>query len=384
MTLACILDARPAMRQGTGVGTYVEGLLSGFAKTETPLDLAAFTASWKDRPRDRLLQLAQDADARLVHRRIPVRALNWCWHQIGWPPVEWLIPSATRSTPDRLISHSPHPLLLPTRHGRSVVTVHDLYFLERPDQTFAEVRRDYPRRIARSLSKADAVICVSEHTRHHLLQIFGERLGPCLEQKSFVVPNGIDSGFFFPDEDAQAPGAEDLPRPYLAVGRIEARKNPERLLEAFARARTDAPLVWAGAPADDHWRRRVEEAVARLGLSDRVEILGYVDRSTLRAHYRNARGLLYPSLHEGFGLPILEAMACGCPVLTGDRTAMPEVAGTAALLVDPMSVDSIRAGIEELEPAPRRASFRAAGLRRVREFSWLRCAQQTLEIYQQI
>ena len=375
--LHCILDARPAMRQGTGVGTYVEGLLRGMASLEDRPALTVFTASWKDRPRGRLLELTRSAGGRSVHRRVPVRALNWSWHHLRRPAVESLITGPLPNDHGQLVAHSPHPLILPTRRGRSVVTVHDLHFLEHPEQTFAEVRRDYTKQLDRSLREADAVICVSAHTRAHLLERFAEALGDELHRKSFVVPNGIDLEFFQPGA-SRPRSTED---PYLAVGRIEPRKNPIRLLEAFARARTDTSLVWAGAAADENWQRKLDQAIDRLGLRDRVQVLGYVDRSSLRDLYRNARALLYPSLHEGFGLPILEAMACGCPVLTADRTAMPEVAGDAAILVSPESVDSIVQGIEELEDPNRREVLRLAGSERAKEFSWESCAKRTLEIY---
>lgn len=375
--LHCVLDARPAMRQGTGIGTYVEGLLSGLANLEDRPALTVFTASWKDRPRQRLIELTRAAGGSSVHRRLPVRLLNWSWHHLRRPAVESLIAASIPDDSGRLVAHSPHPLTLPSRKGRSVVTVHDLYFLEHPEQTFAEVRRDYPRLLERSLRDADAVICVSAHTRAHLLERYGDSLGDELRRKSFVVPNGIDLEFFRPDPSG--PGA--AAGPYLAVGRIEPRKNPIRLLEAYARAGTEAPLVWAGAAADDHWQRTLDDAIDRLHLGDRVQVLGYVDRATLRDLYRGARALLYPSLHEGFGLPILEAMACGCPVLTANRTAMPEVAGDAALTVDPESVDAIRLGIEQLEDPGCRESLREAGFERAKEFSWSRCAQRTVEIY---
>lgn len=376
----CILDGRPAMRDGTGVGTYVEGLLSGLAKLDDRPELSVFTASWKDKPRNRLIELTQNAGGRVVHRRVPVQLLNWAWHRLRRPAVETLLTPSGRSAERDLVCHSPHPLVMPTRRGRSVVTVHDLYFLEHPEQTFAEVRRDYPKLLERSLRDADAVICVSEHTRSHLLERFSAALGDDLQRKSFAVPNGIDLEFFSPPNEAPRPERG----PYLAVGRIEARKNPIRLLEAYARTNTDVALVWAGAPADSQWKLEMDAAIERLGLEGRVEILGYVDRQSLRDLYRSARALLYPSLHEGFGLPILEAMACGCPVLTGDRTAMPEVAGNAAVLVDPTSVDSIREGIQELEIPDRRDHLRSKGFERVQTFSWATCARRTVDAYRRI
>src|SRR5581483_3700645 len=175
-----------------------------------------------------------------------------------------------------------------------------------------------------------------------------------------------------------------LQAPYvLSVGSREPGKNRVRLFEALARVRSggcDAGLAVVGQPA---WGAAAEdEAVRRLGLGDVVRFLGYVAAEDMPALYSAAVASAFPSLYEGFGLPVLEAMACGAPVLTSGLSATAEVAGEAALLVDPLSVEAIAAGLRRLvTDADERERLRALGLARAAEFSWTRTAEETYAVY---
>ncbi len=381
------------MAHSTGVGAYVLGLAAGFAELgaegaeskAAAEDLVLFTSSLRDPPGAALEERARAANIHLCHRRWPVRVLNWSWHHLDGPPIEHWVP-------DLAVAHSPHPLLLPTRTAAQVVTVHDLYFLDAPENTFAEVRRDYPRLLWRSLERADAVICVSQATRDDLLAK-AERRGSGarphnvtdLASKTHVIANGIDPVFLSDAAGDPGLGRAERTDTFLVVGRIEPRKNPERLLEALSsEALKDVHVVWAGMPANDTIRRWFQGRVASLGLSERVTVLGYIPKEQLKRLYYQSRGLLFPSLHEGFGLPILEAMACACPVLTSNTSAMPEVAGDAAVLVDPLSVDSIVDGVLQLSDSQRRRELIQAGLVQAAKFSWSRAARQTVEVYRSV
>jgi glycosyltransferase involved in cell wall biosynthesis len=201
-----------------------------------------------------------------------------------------------------------------------------------------------------------------------------------------VIPEGVDPGFgrIVPSEAAAARARLGLPPAYLLfVGQIAARKNPVRVLEAVARLPAGSPpLVLAGgskgAAAD------VKEAHARLGLGDRARFLGHVAEGDLPALYSGARALVFPSLDEGFGLPVLEAFACGTPVLASTAGALPETAGGAALLVDPLSVDAIEEGIRRLlADGELRADLVARGRARAAALSWEETARRTLEAYRE-
>jgi glycosyltransferase involved in cell wall biosynthesis len=237
-----------------------------------------------------------------------------------------------------------------------VVTVHDLAVLRHPE-TFNQWTRRYSRlcvpRVARA---ARLVIGVSEFTKHELVELLATP-----EEKIRVVPNGV-ADVFTPDGPAEAGDY------VLAVGTLEPRKNLVRLAEATRRLGVE--LRVAGAPG---W--------GNVELGAEVRRLGRVSDEELARLYRGARCLAYPSLYEGFGIPIVEAMASGTPVVTSRGGATEEVAGGAAVLVDPLDPASIAAGIEEA--AARRDELARAGLERAREFSWEKTARLTAEVYRE-
>jgi len=240
--------------------------------------------------------------------------------------------------------------------------------------------------LRRSLRKARRVIAVSEATKQDAVTHFG-----IAREKIVVVWNGVSAVFRpVPGKAALAAMRDRVSagRPYfLTVGTVEPRKNLVRLLEAYARFSASRPggpaLVLAGGKG---WGERpVLEAVRRLRLSDRVRFCDYVTQGELPLLYSAALALAYPSLHEGFGLPVIEAFACGTPVLTSNLSALPEVAGGAALLVDPHSIASIQQGLERLagnEPLRRRLA--RLGVARAKRFRWSEAARRTLDVYETV
>jgi glycosyltransferase involved in cell wall biosynthesis len=178
-----------------------------------------------------------------------------------------------------------------------------------------------------------------------------------------------------------------ITRPYaLFVGQMKARKNITRILEAFKRVRDNGDhelsLVMAGHRG--HTSDNIDQNISRLGLADHVIEPGHVKQEHLPALYGAAEMLVFPSLFEGFGFPVIEAMACGTPVVTSNISALPEVAGDAALLVDPHSVEEISAAMTRLrDDSVLRSSLRTRGLTRAKEFTWKRAAEQTCLAYRQ-
>jgi alpha-1,3-rhamnosyl/mannosyltransferase len=251
--------------------------------------------------------------------------------------------------------------------------VHDLAVLRHPEW-FNRWTRTYSRvAVPRVVSAAQRVIAVSEFTRRELVDLLGVP-----EAKIRVVPNGIEE--VFTPEGPRRDGDYAL-----AVGTLEPRKNLPRLVEAFARlsaeVRQDRLLVLVGALGWD-----TSETVDTLRRhSALVRELGHVDDDELRALYRGAELFAYPSLYEGFGLPVLEAMASGTPVLTSRTSSLPEVAGDAAVYVDPRDIDSIASGLgEALTDPDRLATLTAKGIERARLFSWDRTAAETLGLLEQL
>jgi glycosyltransferase involved in cell wall biosynthesis len=292
-----------------------------------------------------------------------------------------VVPTAVaRIRPD--VYHSPNYILPLALRCPTVVTVHDLSFLER---SLHRLRSHLYLSALTTLSmrKATRIICVSEATRQELVRRF-----PSLGEKARVVAEGVNGKFERSPEAAIAGFRKKhrLDRPYvLFVGTIEPRKNLVRLIKAFEIATLAGsihdlvligPRGWKDAP--------VWAAIRESPVSERIKSIGYVDDADLAAAYSGADVFAYPSLAEGFGLPTLEAMACGTPVLTSRVSALPEVVGDAALLVDPLAIDDIAAGLRRLLcDGGERARLVTVGFERVAHFDWDHVAQKTLAVYQE-
>ena len=261
-----------------------------------------------------------------------------------------------------------------------VATVHDLFSVV--SDTFAEAsfRAKKLERYSELMRRCTLILAVSEYTRQLCIEALGAD-----PDRVVVTPEGVSKEF-------RPPAAEEVARVrrrfgldgeyFLFVGELSRRKNLSRLLEAFAgmpRPNT-LRLVLAGRPSYGY--ESIEEALSRLHLDGPVVRPGFVGSEDLVALYGGARALVFPSLDEGFGLPVLEAMACGTPVLASRRGAIPEVAGDAALLVHPESVDDLRNSMATLlEDEIIVEDLRRRGLERAREFTWGRTARLTLEAY---
>jgi glycosyltransferase involved in cell wall biosynthesis len=265
-----------------------------------------------------------------------------------------------------------------------VVTLHDVLFETHPNLFEGAFSRRSVALIRRSARRARAVLTVSEFSRSAILERY--RLP---EERVFVTPNAVDHDAFRPlappdIEPASVRERYGLRAPFvLTVGRIEPRKNLSRLLRAFARvrARLGAELVLAIAGAPDFRSDEVVAEAERLPPGS-VSFLGAVSDTDLPALYNLAEALAYPSLVEGFGMPVLEAMACGTPVLTSSRGALPEVGGDAVLTVSPEDEEAIASGLERvLTDGELRRTLKAAGPRRARGFTWAETARSTLEAY---
>lgn len=346
-----LVDYRPALRERTGVGGYIHELVRAYT-AHADDEVLLFTSSWKDRPP---AGVASDTGARVIDRRIPVRILNYLWHRREWPPAELLTGAID-------VAHSPHPLLMPARHAAQVVTIHDLFFLGNPQQTSAEIRRDYAALVTSHATRAQAVITSTRYGKDQIVSRLGVDEGHVYVcPPSMPIWRGLGR-----EPNVPADGY------ILFLGTLEPRKNVGAVLDAYTRLlarRPDMPrLLLAGrpTPAASEWlaRLRVEP------LAGRVSHLGYIADAEREDLYRGARVLVMPSLDEGFGLPALEAMSAGVPVVVSNRGSLPEVVGDAGVQVDPADVpalaDAIERAIVDREWAMRAAR---AGLARARVFA---------------
>jgi glycosyltransferase involved in cell wall biosynthesis len=321
-------------------------------------------------------------------RSIPLPRL-WTHARLG--------PALAAARPDLLFVPS-H--VVPLAHPASVVTIHDLGYLAFPEAHTARRRLELNLTTRWSLRAARRVIAISQATKDDLLRHYGADPG-----RVAVVHHGLSQGFG-PVEDPAAIVAararHGLGAPYLLyVGTLQPRKNLERLIEAFALALQDegpktkeegsdsgssfdlrlSSLTLAIAGRKGWLSDAIERRARELGIAERVRFLGYLPDADLPALLSGATAFVFPSLYEGFGMPVLEAMACGAPVLTANSSSLPEVAGDAALLVDPRDTHAIAAAIVRLvHDRALRADLRARGLARAATFTWERCANETIHV----
>ena len=360
--MRALIDYRPALRERSGIGEYTHELVRALAASIDPpaLTLSIFSSSWKDR-----LDVS-DAGLDRVHRidrRWPVRALNFAWHRLGSPTVETL----TGGEFD--VVHSMTPLQVPSSSAAQVVTIADLSFVTNKTWTRAEVRRDYPALTPIHARQADGILVMSEHVRNEVVRVLDVE-----PAKIAVVPAGAPP--WTPRPSAPADGY------ILFVGTLEPRKNVGVLLDAYERLGDAPPLLLAGkaTEAGRAWLERIERAP----LAGKVRHLGYIDAADRRALYEGARLLVLPSLDEGFGLPVLEAMTAGVPVVASNRGSLPEVLGDAGQLVDAEDPRAFAAAIDRgLNDRAFAAQCARHGVERSRRFSWSRAAEQTFTLYQQ-
>jgi glycosyltransferase involved in cell wall biosynthesis len=361
-TVRVVVDYRPALRQRSGVGEYIHHLISALAAGPGRHDeIVLFSSSLQHQVDPSTL-----SGLRVANRRVPVRVLNRLWHRLDWPPVEMFVKGPFD------VAHSPHPLMLPTRTAARVVTVHDLDFLSHPERTDAEVRRDYPRLARLHTQQADHVIVNSAHTAGEVQ----ERLD--IPRQSITV---CRAGA--PPWKARA----DLPAegPILFVGTLEPRKNVSGLLDGYERLLLggrpipELLLVGRATAAAAPWLERIAAAP----LAGHVRHLGYVSNEEREGLYARARLLVLPSFNEGFGLPVLEAMTMGVPVVASTRGAIPEVLGDAGLMVEPDDPDALATAMERML-FDRQAALRAAarGLRRSLNFRWEVSAEALRSAYE--
>jgi len=367
-------DVRPFLKQETGVGVYFKNLLFTLAELDRENEYCLFSASWKDRfPPEKIPPFR---NLRFVDKRWPVRLVNAAWDRFGGPKLD-------RVFGGRLdLCHSPTPLRLPAS-GKSIVTVHDLFFLEAPEKADREARVRFLRRTEDSLRSADGVITVSQFSAGEIESRFH-----LPADKVKVIPHGLNPVFEEAPTAAEAGVIRsrlDLPGEFLLfVGALEPRKNVPALIEALAivhARRGRLPLVLVGRSGGDEIK--VEEAVERRGLQEWVRRPGYLSDMEIRALYGAASALVFPSLGEGFGLPLLEAMACGLPAAVSGVSALPEIGGDAAVYFNPADPEDIaRTVMELLDDEPRRADLRLRGPRRAGLFRWRKTAEATLAFYQ--
>ncbi|MEZ4728365.1 MAG: glycosyltransferase family 1 protein [Caldilineaceae bacterium] len=372
------IDYTPAIRQSAGIGRIIRGQVDGLLALKPDLDIRLFVAG--------AVTPAECRRAPLPLHTPPLSERNMVrlWHRLNspWPRVEWF----TGGPLD--LFHATDFVLAPNKARRKLVTVHDLAFLFYPEAAMPSLHRYLNVVVPRSVRRADHLLADSYNTANDLQeqwQIEADRIT--------VVQGAVDHERFRPLVNSeqqqfvrQRYGIGE--RPFiLGLSTLQPRKNFARLIEAFHLARQEAHLphrlVIGGGKG---WLfAEIFTRVQELQLTEHVLFPGYIGDADLPALYRAAEFFAFPSLYEGFGLPVIEALACGTPVLTANNSCLPEVGGAGAIYVEAESIESIAEGIMRLATdPPLRQQLHMAGLTHAAQFSWQRSAEQLLAAYQKV
>ena len=310
----------------------------------------------------------------------PAAALRLTWNTLGTPSMESLIGRPAE------VYFYPNYLPVPQKHGKKVLFVHDLTFLTHPEWVSDEMVKTLGANLEKQEEKADMILTCSEYNRQEMLKHF-KRL---TESKIRVVPHGLPHPFRRPAEAAKVEAVRShfgLSKPYfLFVGRLEPRKNLLRLVHSFLLFKqlthTEHELILAGPKG---WiGEEFMQFILSPQLAEKVHWLDYVKAEDLPALYTGADAFLFPSLKEGFGMPLLEAMGCGTPVICSNASAMPEVVGDGAWMIDPVNVADWSKAMVRLATEPAFGQLlREKGRARVALFQIENTAKQTLMAFKQ-
>jgi glycosyltransferase involved in cell wall biosynthesis len=363
------LEASYAFMGRGGIDRYAWELFSTLLRCASSNEYQLFTLFFPFRVAD-LTAAPFRSTARRKVAMAQVELLRRCWSRLGWPSAR------TLAGPVDLV-HVVHHFAAPVPDARLVITVHDLSF-EYPEFRISKAPL-YSRDVQRAIQCADCIIAVSSFTRDELCRLYGVP-----EQRIRVVHEGVRAAFW----ESPSIGERSEGHPYfLAVGKIEARKNLIELAEAVSQARRQFALphelVLVGKQGHDG--PKILEAIKRVDPDGAVVVRSFLSDVELRRLYQRATAMVYPSLYEGFGLPILEAMAAGTPVIAADTASIPEVVGDAAVVVTPGEPGRWAEALHRVATdEDLRRTMIEAGRRRARMFTWEKAAQETAAVYHEV
>ena len=365
-------DVAPITRTRTGVGNYCFYLLKHLLSLAGNGSFTGFSAG---RSRVDLGELGD----RLPFRRIPIpaRVLYALWDRSLFPPMDRLLRGLD-------VYHATNYFLPPAGRAKRALTIHDLAHLAVPEVCDHRIVKPFAAGLRRFASAADALLVYSESTKRDIVDYFD--IDP---KRITVTPMAVDDAFVvMPRDEAVERLAvrHGITGPILLfVSTLEPRKNVMGLVRAFALLQHEIPhrLVLVGGVGRNS--DEVFSEIEILGISGRVVHVGFVSHLELPAFYCAADAFVFPTHYEGFGIPLLEALVCGCPVVTSDNSSVPEVTGGAALCVDSNDIESFADAVRTvLNDSDLRDSMVAKGKAHAQTYSWRRCAEQTYAVYESL
>jgi len=370
------IDYTIAVTETAGIARHVRELVAALLEIDQVNEyILIFTSDVKGGVSSTLPQ-------KLAIRRLPFSqwGARMMWHRMSLPlPLEFF-------TGHLDVFHSPDFLLPPLRHAQGVVTIHDLSYIIYAQYTRPTIAKYFDKAVRRSVERARLVIADSNSTKRDLGKLLA-----ISEGKIEVIYSGV-SVRFVPVRDRDrlfdVQRRYSIDRPFiLSIGEIQPRKNLQRLIAAYSILRQDAMLTHQLLlVGKEHWLSEdLFRQVEGLDIKRDIRFLGYVPDEDLPALISLADVFAFPSLYEGFGLPPLEAMACGCPVVTSNTSSLPEVVGNAGIMVNPYDTDSLARAIGQvLTSSELRDNMIRKGLEQAKKFSWEKTAKQTLEVYNKV
>lgn len=356
------IDAQPLLGQKCGVGYYISGLVHGLGQIDKKNEYRLSIFDFKRRASKIALP---GPNFKIQKSLIPGRLASLVWKKYSWPSYNSFFGVSD-------VYHFPNFIIRPLKKGKKVVTIHDVSFLRHPEFTEPKNLRFLNSKIKETVGLADRIIVDSSFTKNELLSFF-----KMPEERVHVVHLGLDSRFI--------PSSVEKKPIILFVGTIEPRKNLKTLFKAFEifldrTKRFDFTLLIAGMKGwlYDGIFKSLENNLHR----DKIKFLDYVSEEELPSLYQTASLFVYPSFYEGFGLPPLEAMACGIPVISSKSGSLPEVLGNAAEWMDSSDVGGLALAIEKiLDNASISDAYVRKGIEQVKQFRWERAAEETVKIY---
>ncbi|MFQ5811966.1 MAG: glycosyltransferase family 4 protein [Anaerolineae bacterium] len=369
------IDYTAAVRQGAGIGRYTRELVRSLAELNRSHDYVLFAAAGGQRPVD------AGWPPNFQMRSVPLsdRALAILWHRLRLPLWVELVTGRVD------IFHSPDFVLPPVRRAKTLVTVHDLSFIRYPQCADANLRAYLNQVVPRSVHRADLILADSQSTKDDLVEL----LGVAPDRIEVVYP-GVEKRFRPIEDQAHLEEVRKRynlpPRFALGLGTLQPRKNFTRLIEAYSLLVTRHPSLQLVIAGGKGWLyEEIFASVERLGLEEKVIFPGFVADEHLPALYNLAELFVFPSLYEGFGLPPLEALACGTPVITSNASSLPEVVGEAGPMVEATDVEALAEAMKRvLEDDALQERMIAKGMKQAGKFTWEKTAAKLLSLYEAI